>query len=382
MYSLVLMSALTAAPDAPEFNGYFRDLFNRGNCSGCTGCNGSARYSCYGGCCSADYNANSCTGCGGGGVFSGFGTRVRRLFDSGNCCGGSGCCGSFSYGCSGTAYSCFGGPAVAYTPVFNGGLSCQGGLMPYSQGPMFETPPGVYPGSGPPPTIPYAPPEVAPPMGGRPAGFGGTVVGASGATPTARATVLIRLPADAQLYADNAALRLTGPERKFVTPELPTGQEFTYRFRAEYEREGEVISVSKKVVVRAGGSVAIEFTDLTGAKPAVGTTSTPSGSGPVVASPVSNPIVKTPAADTPAVSDRATITVSLPPGATLYVDDRKSSSTDAVRQFTTPPLPAGREFAYLMKAEIVRNGQPESLTQKIAIRGGERVVVDFTGLGK
>ena len=48
---------------------------------------------------------------------------------------------------------------------------------------------------------------------------------------------------------------LTGAERKFVSPELPAGQEFTYRFRAEYERDGETVSVTKKVPVRAGGTV-------------------------------------------------------------------------------------------------------------------------------
>ena len=65
MYSLVLMSALTATPDG---SGWLRDLFDRGNCYGCSG---AARYSCYGGCCGADYYA-SCNGCCGG-IFSGFG---------------------------------------------------------------------------------------------------------------------------------------------------------------------------------------------------------------------------------------------------------------------------------------------------------------------
>jgi uncharacterized protein (TIGR03000 family) len=76
------------------------------------------------------------------------------------------------------------------------------------------------------------------------------------------------------------------------------------------------------------------------------------------------------------------ITVTLPPGATLYVDDRKSPSTSPVRQFATPPLPAGREFAYLMKAEVVRDGRPEYLIQKVTFRAGERITVDFTALGQ
>ncbi|MFM8272672.1 MAG: TIGR03000 domain-containing protein, partial [Gemmata sp.] len=93
------------------------------------------------------------------------------------------------------------------------------------------------------------------------------------------------------------------------------------------------------------------------------------------------PTGTTPSAPAAPTTDRATITVKLPPGATLYVDDKKSPSKDAVRQFATPPLPAGREFAYQLKAEIVRDGQPETLTQKVPFRAGERIVVDFTSLG-
>ena len=77
----------------------------------------------------------------------------------------------------------------------------------------------------------------------------------------------------------------------------------------------------------------------------------------------------------------ASITVKLPPGATLYVDDRKNLSTETVRRFTTPPLPAGREFGYLFKVEINKNGLPETVTQKVAFRAGEQVTVDMTSLG-
>ena len=69
-------------------------------------------------------------------------------------------------------------------------------------------------------------------------------------------------------------------------------------------------------------------------------------------------------------------------GAALYVNDRRSPSTEAVRQFSTPLLPAGQEFSYLMKAEIVRNGQTETFTQKVPFRAGERVEVDFTTVGR
>src|SRR5947207_2106362 len=54
---------------------------------------------------------------------------------------------------------------------------------------------------------------------------------------TARATVTVRLPADARLFAEGQPLTHAGGEKTFVTPELPPGRDFTYTFRAEYVRD-------------------------------------------------------------------------------------------------------------------------------------------------
>ncbi|MBA4067831.1 MAG: hypothetical protein C0501_29855, partial [Isosphaera sp.] len=359
MYSLVLMTAMTTAPDGPEFHGAFRNLF-RGGCSGSAspgGCSAdfAPRYSCYGGGCAGFAYTYGCSGssssagCRG----DGFGSRVRRLFDRGGCCGGSGS----GYACFGSgSYSCFGGPAVGYTPVLNGGLSCFGGPALPAPPPVFDPLPAV-PRPAPPATIPLAAPEPAPgPTAGlRPAGHTATPV--AGGAGSGRATVVVRLPADAKLFVDARPLNLTGAERKFVSPELPAGGEFAYRFRAEYERDGETVSVTRRVAVRAGATVAVEFTDLT-AKAA------PAKGSDAPATAVSNPApVVPPAPTTPAApeaaTDRATITVKLPAGASLYVDDKKSPSAEPVRRFSTPPLPGGREFAYLMRAEVVRDGRTE-----------------------
>ena len=421
MYSLVLMTALTTAPETADFNGFFQNLFRGGGCSGTSasaGCwgNFTPRYSCYGGgCAGSAYAYGSCTGCSGsafaagcsGTSSSGFGSRIRRWLGFGGCsgCSGYGCTGSgygctgSGYSCFGSAYSCFGGPAISYTPVLNGGLSCQGGLPMSAPPPMFVPPPATPGVAPPPPTIPYAPPESAPGGSGtagvRPSSA--ALVAEANGSGAARATVVVLVPADARLFADGRPLALTGTERRFVSPVLPAGQEFLYRFRVEYERDGETVSVTKKVPVRAGAQVQIEFTDLTARtapRPipsAVAGTAT-SGSGqperpavpslsPAVA-PASTPEPPVrPALPTSPNLERTLITVKLPPGATLYVDERKSPSTSAVRQFSTPPLPVGREFAYLLRAEVVRNGQTETFTQKVPFRAGEKVEVDFTSIG-
>ena len=288
------------------------------------------------------------------------------------------------------AYSNFNMPVQSYTPIFNGGLSCYGVPVVTAPVPNYQTYPSLPGFNVPPPmSIPYAPPEVAPPSVIERTGFGPrpTATVTSASNMANRATVIVRLPADATLLADGTALKMTGSERKFMTPELPAGMEFTYKFTAEYERNGDVVSVSKKVVVRPGSMAMVEFADLTATKPAPLNSDAPVSKEAVAAAPVSFP--KTPVAPIASPvqpvlqqAQPAQITVKLPLGATLYVDDRKNASTDLVRKFTTPPLPAGREFGYLLKVEVVRNGTPETLTQKVAFRAGEQVTVDMTSMGR
>jgi uncharacterized protein (TIGR03000 family) len=328
---------------------------------------------------------------------------VRRLFDPpAGCCGGSGsgygCSGSgYGYGCSGSGYGCSGS---SYSCFGTASYSCFGGPPISVPSPIYNPYPAT-PGAAPPPTIPYAPPEVAPGTGGlnaglRPASHNTAALVSNGST--ARATVVVKLPVDARLFADGKALALAGAERKFVTPELPTGQEFVYRFRVEYERDGETVSVTKKLPVKAGATLTIEFTDLTAAKVspeknvekngerrgsdnAVAATPAGKSGGNAVVPSAPMPTEKSPvpaATSGSSATDRATIAVKLPPGATLLVDGRKSPSNEANRVFNTPPLPTGREFAYMLTAEVVRNGQKETFTQKVPFRAGERVEVDFT----
>ena len=315
MYSLVLMTAMTATPNAPEFNGYFRDLFSGRGCAGCYGST-APRYSGYGGCGGSFYPAgcsgsfyNGCNGCNG----DTFLNRVRRWFDRGDCCGGAGsgygCVGSVGYSCSGSmAYSCFGSPPVSYTPVFNGGQSCFGGPIPSAPAPMFDQFP-AFPGAAPLPSIPYAPPEAAPGMnpanvGLKPAAHTESALVSNAGSAGARATVIVKLPADARLFADARPLALTGAERKFVTPELPSGPEFNHRLRIEYEPAGEPLSVTKQVPVR-GGTVTIVFTDLTAkTAPQKNAEMNPSG---VAATPTSNSVTKPEPPIAPAVTQSAPV---------------------------------------------------------------------------
>jgi uncharacterized protein (TIGR03000 family) len=77
----------------------------------------------------------------------------------------------------------------------------------------------------------------------------------------------------------------------------------------------------------------------------------------------------------------AQITVRLPADAQLLVDDVACPLTSATRTFATPSLAPGREYYYLLKAEVVREGRRVSQTRRVTFRQGERITVSFDSLG-
>jgi uncharacterized protein (TIGR03000 family) len=71
-------------------------------------------------------------------------------------------------------------------------------------------------------------------------------------------------------------------------------------------------------------------------------------------------------------ASRATIVVSLPTDAKLTIDDQATSSTGDQRVFLSPDLPAGQEFHYTLKAEVVVDGKTQVVSQVVAVRAGEQ----------
>jgi uncharacterized protein (TIGR03000 family) len=203
---------------------------------------------------------------------------------------------------------------------------------------------------------------------------------------TTKATVVVKLPADAKLFAENQILALTSAERSFVTPDLPTGREFTYTFRIEYDRNGRTLSESQKVTVVAGRTANVVFDDLV-ATTATKTSTATSNTKPEAAKSTTaeKPDMFRNVKDSrtaPAVEvttqQPARITVKLPDNAMLYIDGKQNDGTDKDRVFTTPPLPPGREYTYVMSIQTQVGGQVEQLHQKVVFKAGEIVRVDFT----
>lgn len=80
----------------------------------------------------------------------------------------------------------------------------------------------------------------------------------------------------------------------------------------------------------------------------------------------------------PSDTGKATIVVSLPANAKLTIDDEATTSTSARRVFISPDLPAGKEFHYTLKAEVLVDGKPQVVAQVVAVKAGQETQVTLS----
>jgi uncharacterized protein (TIGR03000 family) len=202
MYSVVLMAALTAGSTTPSWG------------SGCHGGGGG----CHGGWFAG---WRSCHG--GAGCYGGWANR--------SCYGGcNGCSGSAYAGCHASA--CWGG---CHTSA--GCNGCHG-----AHAPAHMAPPGA-PGGAAPEPVP------APKKEEKSASIN-------------QARLIVELPADAKLYVDDLLMKTTSERRVFNSPRLELGQTYYYMLRAEVVRDGQTVSDTKRVLLRAGEVVQASFRDI------------------------------------------------------------------------------------------------------------------------
>jgi uncharacterized protein (TIGR03000 family) len=118
------------------------------------------------------------------------------------------------------------------------------------------------------PTDPRIPPSPAPPESGandkrdKITTAGGSVLPpkpAEAETPSS-ASVIVRLPANAELFCDNVRLTLVGSERNFLSPVLPPGRTFPYIIRARWVgSDGKTIEQIRSIQVEAGRKTTVDF---------------------------------------------------------------------------------------------------------------------------
>ena len=76
----------------------------------------------------------------------------------------------------------------------------------------------------------------------------------------------------------------------------------------------------------------------------------------------------------------ARLIIELPADAALYVDDQRMKSSSSHREFTTPALDRRATYYYILRAELVVDGQRHSETKQVILRAGERIKASFPEL--
>jgi uncharacterized protein (TIGR03000 family) len=79
------------------------------------------------------------------------------------------------------------------------------------------------------------------------------------------ATLVVDLPAAAQLTIDGKTTRSTSGQRTFFTPALEAGKEYSYQLRAELVQNGKKFVVTKNADIHPGRTtrVRLDFADAT-----------------------------------------------------------------------------------------------------------------------
>lgn len=74
----------------------------------------------------------------------------------------------------------------------------------------------------------------------------------------------------------------------------------------------------------------------------------------------------------------ARLIVEVPANAKVFIDDTPTTSNSAVRTFVTPPLDRAKSYAYTVRVEVMRDGEPVSETKTVPVTAGGISRLSFT----
>jgi uncharacterized protein (TIGR03000 family) len=91
------------------------------------------------------------------------------------------------------------------------------------------------------------------------------------------------------------------------------------------------------------------------------------------------PLDITPPAPAPVApgDTKAYVQVVVPANAEIWFDGDKTSQTGSRREFVSPPLDPGTDYAYEIRARWLENGKLVEETRTVTVRGGLRTLVNF-----
>ncbi len=75
---------------------------------------------------------------------------------------------------------------------------------------------------------------------------------------------------------------------------------------------------------------------------------------------------------------RATLIVHLPADATLKIDGSPTTATSERRVFSSPPLVPGSQYYYTLEAQVVRDGRPIRVSERVFVQPGQEREITLT----
>jgi uncharacterized protein (TIGR03000 family) len=74
----------------------------------------------------------------------------------------------------------------------------------------------------------------------------------------------------------------------------------------------------------------------------------------------------------------AVLVVNLPEDARLTVDGDATTSTSGLRVLVSPDLNPGKDYHYTLQAEVIRDGKPVRVEERVVVRAGEETLVTLS----
>jgi len=174
------------------------------------------------------------------------------------------------------------------------------------------------------------------------------------------AIVTVRAPNSAEVWVQDQKLEQNGEDRKFISPALPANRTVSYNVRASWYEDGETVTATQQIQVKAGDQKRVTFFDSSSSS------SQESNSQPTPPAPSADQ-------DTGA----ARIEMHVPAGAQVWIEGKKMTSTGDVRRFVSPRLTPGQAYTYDIRVSWNENGREVRKDRQVTLRAGDQQKIEF-----
>lgn len=178
----------------------------------------------------------------------------------------------------------------------------------------------------------------------------------------------VRVPEFADVWVAGEKTHLSGASRDFVTPRLETDRRFIYDIRARWVEDGVVMDVTRRIAVRGGDNLRVDFHSGMARSPAE----------PIPArQATSEGFYRDVTEEGRMPQNAAMILVLVPANAEVWLSGEKQHQGGTQRRFMTKALDPDKDYSAEIHAKWKEDGLQVDQTRKVNLHPGDRITVDF-----